>query len=188
MLVHARALLTSGPQGACDYVEPTCATPPAVLAGAARTLDFARPVAVLLLAVLHFLPGADDPAGIVAALARPLAPGSFVVISHLTADFAPGPVAAGVEAYNSLVPRRADARSHTQVSALFGGLPLSTWRSPPPNGGPQPCPSPQTVDLSQARPQTSRSQSTVETRLTPITRQLTSPVHTAERPRTWRRI
>jgi S-adenosyl methyltransferase len=98
--------------------------------------------------VLHFLPGADDPAGLVGALARPLAPGSFVVISHLTADLAPGPVAAGIEAYNTLIPAPLTPRSHTQVSALFGRLPLvppgvvpiTEWR--PPTG-----PSPQTADL-----------------------------------------
>jgi hypothetical protein len=79
---------------------------------------------VLLLAVLHFIPDSDDPAGIVAALARQLAPGSYMVISHLTGDFAPGPVAAGVVAYNALVPTTLIPRSHVQVSALFGGLPL----------------------------------------------------------------
>jgi hypothetical protein len=120
----------------------------AVLAGAAQTLDLTRPVAVLLLAVLHFLPGTDDPARVVAALAQPLAPGSFVVISHLTSDFAPGQVTAGVEAYNALAPGPLVARNHTQVSALFGGLPLvapgvvpvTEWR-------PATAPSPQTADL-----------------------------------------
>jgi SAM-dependent methyltransferase len=124
VLVYARALLTSGPQGSCDYIETDLRNTTAVLAGAARTLDLTRPVAVLLLAVLHFLADTDDPAAVVAALARRLAPGSFVVISHLTADFAPGPVAAGVEAYNTLVPTTLVPRSHAQVSALFGGLPL----------------------------------------------------------------
>jgi hypothetical protein len=124
VLVHARALLTSAPQGSCDYVEADLRDTTAVLAGAVQTLDFARPVAVLLLAVLHFLADTDDPAGVVATLARQLPPGSFVAISHLTADFAPGPVAAGVETYNTLVPAPLTPRSHTQVSALFGGLPL----------------------------------------------------------------
>jgi S-adenosyl methyltransferase len=139
VLVHARALLTSGPQGSCDYVEADLRDTPSVLAGAAQTLDFTRPVAVLLLAVLHFAADADDPAGVVAALARRLAPGSFVVISHLTADFAPSPVAAGVEAYTALVPGSLVERSHAQVSALFGGLPLvppgvvpiTEWRPAP---------------------------------------------------------
>ena len=124
VLVHARALLTSNPQGSCGYVEADLRDTSAVLAGAAQTLDLSRPVAVLLLAVLHFLADSDDPAGVVAALTRRLAPGSFVVISHLTADFAPGPVGAAVEAYRALVPSPLAARSHAQVSALFGGLPL----------------------------------------------------------------
>jgi hypothetical protein len=148
VLVHARALLTSGSQGSCGHVEADLRNTSAVFAGAAQTLDLTRPVAVLLLAVLHFLPGTDDPARVVAALAQPLAPGSFVVISHLTSDFAPGQVTAGVEAYNALAPGPLVARNHTQVSALFGGLPLvapgvvpvTEWR-------PATAPSPQTADL-----------------------------------------
>ena len=83
-----------------------------------------RPAAVLLLAVLHFITDTDGPAAIVATLAQQLAPGSFVVISHLTGDFAPGPVLAGVEAYNTLVPTTLVPRTHSQVSALFAGLPM----------------------------------------------------------------
>jgi S-adenosyl methyltransferase len=112
---------------------------PTVLTGAAGTLDLTRPAAVLLLAVLHFITDADDPAAIVAALARQLAPGSYVVISHLTSDFAPDPVLAGVKAYNTLVPATLVPRTHSQVSALFAGLPivppgvvpLTEWRSVP---------------------------------------------------------
>jgi hypothetical protein len=124
VLVHARALLTSTRQGSCDYLEADLRDPHAILAGAARTLDLSRPTAVLLLAVLHFIADSNDPAGIVAALVSKLAPGSFVVISHLTRDFAPEQVAAGVATYNSLIPTALTPRSHTQVSGLFGGLPL----------------------------------------------------------------
>jgi SAM-dependent methyltransferase len=120
VLVHARALLTSTRQGSCDYLETDLRDPPTILAGAAETLDLTRPAAVLLLAVLHFITDTDGPAAIVAALAQQLAPGSFVVISHLTGDFAPGPVLAGVEAYNTLVPTTLVPRTHSQVSALFG--------------------------------------------------------------------
>jgi S-adenosyl methyltransferase len=136
VLAHARALLASRPEGRCGYVHADLRDPDLILKEAARTLDFARPAAVILAAVLHFLPDADDPAGIVAALAAALAPGSFVVISHLTGDFAPGQVTAGVDAYNALVPAGVTARSHAQVTALFGGLrlvapgvvPVSEWR------------------------------------------------------------
>ena len=148
VLVHARALLSGTPQGSCDYVDADLRDTPAVLAGAGQTLDFTQPAALLLLAVMHFLPDADDPASVVAALAGPLAPGSFVAISHLTADFAPGPVSAGVSAYNAAVPTAVIPRSHTRVSALFGGLPLvppgvvplAEWRPPIVGpGGRAPC-------------------------------------------------
>jgi hypothetical protein len=89
VLSHARALLISSPQGACDYVQADLRDPGAIMAQASRALDFTQPVAVLLLAIAHFLPDSDDPAGIVAALAGAMAPGSYVAISHLTADFAP---------------------------------------------------------------------------------------------------
>ena len=139
VLAHARALLTSRPGGTCDYLDADLHDPAAILAGAARTLDLGRPAAVLLLAVLHFLPDADDPAGILAALAAGLAPGSFVAVSHVTSDLAPGAVASGVAAYNEVVPGGITARSHAQVTALLGGLslvppgvvPVSEWRPGP---------------------------------------------------------
>jgi hypothetical protein len=136
VLAHARALLTSMPQGACDYVDADLRDPEAIVREAARTLDFSQPAAVILVAVAHFLTDADDPAGIVAALAAPLAPGSFVAVSHLTSDFAPEEVTAGVAAYNALVPAGITARGHAEVTGLFGGLalvapgvvPVSEWR------------------------------------------------------------
>ena len=139
VLTHARALLGSAPAGACDYLDADLHDPAALLAGAARTLDFTRPAAILLLAVLHFLPDTDDPAGILATLAAGLAPGSFVAISHLTSDFASAAVTSGVAAYNEAVPGGITARSHAQVSALLGGLslvppgvvPISEWRPDP---------------------------------------------------------
>src|SRR5262249_32606181 len=119
VLVHARALLTSTRQGSCDYIEADLRNISAVLAGAAQTLDLTRPTAVLLLAVLHFIADTDNPAAIIAALAKKLTTGSYLVISHLTADFAPGSVTAGVTAYNALVPTALVPRSHAQVSALL---------------------------------------------------------------------
>jgi SAM-dependent methyltransferase len=124
VMAHARALLTSTAEGVCDYVEADLRDTGTVLAQAARTLDLTQPVAVLLLAVLHLVPDRDDPAKIVKTLASALAPGSYVAISHLTADFAPREVAAAVEAYNALAPVPVTARTHPQVTALLGGHPL----------------------------------------------------------------
>jgi hypothetical protein len=136
VITHARALLTSTPQGACGYAEADLRAPEAIVAQAARTLDFTQPVAILLLAVTHFLADRDRPAEIVASLASALAPGSYVAISHLTADLAPEQVAAAVTAYNTQAPVPVTARTHAQVTGLFGGLPLlapgvvpvSEWR------------------------------------------------------------
>jgi S-adenosyl methyltransferase len=136
VLAHARALLTSTRQGGCDYLDGDLRDPDAILKTAAQTLDLTQPTAVILAAVLHFLADEDDPAGVVATLAAALAPGSFVAISHLTADFAPQAVSSGVAAYNALVPAQVTARSHAQVTSLLGRLslvapgvvPVSEWR------------------------------------------------------------
>jgi O-methyltransferase involved in polyketide biosynthesis len=124
VLTHARALLTSTPPGSCDYIDADLRDTDIILAHAAGTLDLAQPVAVLLLAVLHFIPDGDDPTAIVARLASALAPGSFIALSHLTADFAPEQVTAAATAYNTQASVAVTPRTHAQVSGLFGGLPL----------------------------------------------------------------
>jgi SAM-dependent methyltransferase len=136
VLAHARALLTSSREGVCEVVDGDLRDPETIVKDAAQTLDFTRPVAVLLVAVAHFLDDADDPARVVATLASFLAPGSCVAISHLTSDFAPEQVGAGVAAYNALVPAGITARTHREITGLFGGLslvppgvvPVSEWR------------------------------------------------------------
>jgi hypothetical protein len=124
VLVYARALLTSSREGACGYVDADIRDTGTILEQAAQTLDFSKPVAVLLLAILHLIPDADPPAAIVARLAKELAPASYVAISHMTADFAPDEVSAAADAYNTLAPIPVTARTHTEVTAMFGSLPL----------------------------------------------------------------
>jgi hypothetical protein len=124
VLSHARALFTSSREGICEHIDADLRDPDTIMREAARTLDSTQPTGLILAAVLHFIPDADDPAGLVAALTGRLAPGSFVAISHLTSDLAPEQVTAGVAAYNALVPAGITARRHAQVTALFCGLPL----------------------------------------------------------------
>jgi SAM-dependent methyltransferase len=139
VLSHARALLVkTSPQGTCAYVEADLHDPKTILAQAAQTLDFTQPTAILLLAVLHFIADTAAPDEIVAALASALAPGSYLAISHLTADFAPEQVTAAAAAYNEQASAPVTPRTHAQVSGLFGGLPLvapgvvpvTGWRPP----------------------------------------------------------
>jgi len=90
--------------------------------GLMALLDFAEPVAVLVVALFHFVPDADDPADLLARLTAPLAPGSHLVISHATDD-APRDFTKGMEVY-----RRGGIdvalRSHAEIAALFGDFAL----------------------------------------------------------------
>jgi hypothetical protein len=123
VLAQAQSRLTAAPgRGSCDYIDADVRDPAALLAKASASLDLSKPVAVLLLAILHFLSDKDDPAWIVAELAAGLAPGSLLAISHVTADYASGPVTEGTAAYNARVPISLYPRTRGEVTALFGGL------------------------------------------------------------------
>jgi len=88
VLTHARALLTSGPGGATNYLDADLSDPDTILREAAQTLDFDEPIALVLAAILHFVE--DDVAyDVVARLADSLTSGSYLVLSHLTLDLNP---------------------------------------------------------------------------------------------------
>jgi hypothetical protein len=82
VLVHARALLTSKTGAPCEHIDGDLRDPDTIIREATQTLDFTQPTAVLLIAVLHFLTDADDPAGVVEILADALPSGSFGAVSH----------------------------------------------------------------------------------------------------------
>ncbi|NJA60201.1 SAM-dependent methyltransferase [Streptomyces sp. NEAU-H3] len=94
VLAHAEALLRSTPEGAVDYVQADVRDSEAIVERASKSLDFSKPVALSLIALLHFVGdrNADGGAGaheIVSGLVDRLAPGSYLVLSHVTADFQP---------------------------------------------------------------------------------------------------
>jgi O-methyltransferase involved in polyketide biosynthesis len=136
VILHARARLRGSPHGATGYIQADLRRPETILAKAAETLDFSRPVAVLLLAVLHLVTDAQDPAGIIAAIMDAAAPGSYLAIGHLTDDLHPemGAFAARMAELNPDLP--GTLRSRQQVRDLFAGLDLvapgvvqiSRWR------------------------------------------------------------
>ena len=125
VLAHGRALLTAQPGAEpCTFLNGDVRDPAAILEQASAVLDYRRPVAVLLLAVLHFLADTDDPAGIIKQLAAALAPGSLIAISHLTADYAPQAIADSAAAYNARVPVQVHPRTRDQLTAICGALPV----------------------------------------------------------------
>ena len=86
VLAHARALLTSTPQGATDYLHADVRDPELILEHAARTLDFAQPVALMLLGILNFVPDDVEAHAVVDRLLSALPAGSYLVLSHPTAE------------------------------------------------------------------------------------------------------
>jgi len=126
VLAHGRALLTGAPGAQpCAWLHGDVRDPDTILERAADVLDFTNPVAVLMLALLHFVSDQEDPAGIVARFAAALAPGSLIAISHLTGDFAPQAITASARAYNARVPVQVHPRSRDQITGLCAGLPIA---------------------------------------------------------------
>ncbi|HEY0002061.1 MAG TPA: SAM-dependent methyltransferase [Actinoplanes sp.] len=81
VLVHARALLTSDPRGATDYVDADVRDPAKILQAARDTLDFSQPIAVMMVGILGHIPDSDDPAGVVRTFVDALPPGSYLAIN-----------------------------------------------------------------------------------------------------------
>jgi S-adenosyl methyltransferase len=124
VLTHARALLNSVPEGATDYLEADLRAPKKILAEAARTLDFSRPVAIMLIAVLHLILDRDDPYDLVSQLVNAVVPGSYVVISHAASDIDTGAMISMANRLNELMAQQSVPRTHREVAAFFAGLDL----------------------------------------------------------------
>ena len=89
VLAHARALLTSDSAGATTYLDADLREPDAIIAQARQVLDFEQPIALLLIAIMHFVGDDEDPYGLARTLISSLPSGSYVVLTHLTAEIAP---------------------------------------------------------------------------------------------------
>ncbi|HTX86177.1 MAG TPA: SAM-dependent methyltransferase [Streptosporangiaceae bacterium] len=120
VLAHARALLTSKPEGVTAYLDADLRDPEAILARAGQTLDLAQPVAIMLVAVLHHIPDSDDPYGIVARLREAVPSGSYLVLSHPASDVQTEKVAEVARRYNASVVTGQTRRSVTEVAGFFG--------------------------------------------------------------------
>jgi SAM-dependent methyltransferase len=146
VLAHARALLTSAPSGRTAYIQADIREPGKILDDPATkdTLDFSQPVALMLVALLHFLTDAENPRQIVQTLLGALAPGSYLVASHVTPEHDPVGVgglertyrAAGVPAQVRVVDEFAEFAFDGLEMAEPGVVLVSDWR--PDTGGPRP--------------------------------------------------
>jgi SAM-dependent methyltransferase len=143
VLAHARALLTSTPEGQTAYVDADLRNTEKVLAGAARTLDFGEPVALMLLMILQYIPDHEDPWGIVRGLLDTVPAGSYLVVSDTAADIDAEVVAESARRYNQrLGGVRQTRRTKAEFTEFFAGLdlvdpgvvPLAEWRATPKSG------------------------------------------------------
>jgi hypothetical protein len=124
VLSHARALLSSRPEGRTDYLDADLREPRKILDGAGRTLDFSRPVAVMLVAILHFVAPEEDPYGVVGELLDTVPPGSYLVVSHPASDIDSGVMISMASRLNKLMVQKGTARSRAEVARFFDGLDL----------------------------------------------------------------
>jgi hypothetical protein len=140
VLAHARALLAGNDAGLAVIAEDIRETGRILdHPYTKRLIDFSKPVAVLFVAVLHGIPDADDPAGIVADFVRPMSPGSYVILSHLTREGHPAEIVAAKEAVWAKSATPMAYRSRDEILRLFTGLDLvepglttvTRWREEP---------------------------------------------------------
>jgi hypothetical protein len=124
VLAHAKSLLTSTPEGACAYLDADLRDPDAILTAAADTLDFSQPVAVMLIAVMHFIGDDAEATTIMNRLTGACVPGSFVTISHAASDIDAEQMAEMIRRLNQSSAEKTTLRDRAGVARLFNGLEL----------------------------------------------------------------
>jgi hypothetical protein len=143
VLAHARALLTSHEAGATEYIDADLRDTDKILGGAARLLDFTKPVAVTMLMILHVIPDSDDPYALVAKVMDAVPPGSYLAVSHLGSDLLDREAKQGFEdIVNRSAQQQYIGRSREQMARFFEGTDLvepglvrvEEWRPDPDPG------------------------------------------------------
>ncbi len=139
VLTHARALLTSSPEGATSYIEADARDVGTILRGAAATLDLTRPVAITMLGILPFIGDDDEAKEIVRRLLAAVPAGSYLAITHSTSEVSGERVVEAVRQWNQVAPTPYHLRTPAQIAAFFEGLeliepgvvPCPRWRPDP---------------------------------------------------------
>lgn len=123
VLTHARALMSSTPEGVTDYIEADIRDPQRILEHAHTFLDFSAPVSLSVVALLHFIPDEDKPYELVRELLDPLVPGSVLILSQGALDLDDGRMAALAEHYRQAVTPT-QFRTREETARFFDGLDL----------------------------------------------------------------
>ena len=139
VLAHARALLTSSPEGATDYIEADARDVEEILKCAEATLDFTRPVAITMLGILPFIGDDHEAKAIVTRLLATVPAGSYLAVTHSTSEVSGERVIEAVRQWNQVAPTPYRLRNPEQIAAFFEGMeliepgvvPCPRWRPEP---------------------------------------------------------
>ena len=124
VLAHARALLNSSETGATQYIDADLRDTDTIVRQAGELLDFTRPVAVTLLAILHAIPDSDDPHMLVARLLDSLPSGSYLAISHAGSDLMGDALDSLEDIVTQMVEIQPGFRTREGVGRFFAGMDL----------------------------------------------------------------
>ncbi|MEV6630401.1 SAM-dependent methyltransferase [Actinoplanes sp. NPDC051470] len=139
VLAHARALLTSSDEGATEYLHADLRDPDTILRAAGSTLDFARPVAVMLLGIMHFVNDDEQLQQIVDRLVEAIPSGSYIAVANTTTAVNGDTTAEAVRVWNIDAQPKLKLRSPEQIAGFFrdlevvepGWVSCSRWRAQP---------------------------------------------------------
>ncbi|MFF9073077.1 SAM-dependent methyltransferase [Streptomyces sp. NPDC014735] len=139
VLAHARALLTSSPEGATEYVDADAHDPEKILRAVEPTLDLTKPVAVMLLGILNFVMDTDEARRIVRTLMDAMPSGSYLVLTHPTTELGGEGNEAAMRFWNENATPPITARSRAEFASFLTGLDLvepgivscARWRAEP---------------------------------------------------------
>ena len=123
-VAHSRLILDDNPDA--TVIQADLREPAKILVDPETQLliDFTKPVGLLLMAVLHFIPGEDDVARIMTTLREALVPGSYLVICHSCRESRPEMADSATSVYNSRVAAQWVMRSRDEIRGLFEGFSL----------------------------------------------------------------
>jgi O-methyltransferase involved in polyketide biosynthesis len=139
VLVHARALLTTSPQGVTDYIDADARDTDKLVQAASKTLDFSQPVALMMLGILNHIVDDDEANGIVNRLVDAVPSGSYLVIGHPTKEVHGEAMAEAMRLWNERGGTPIVDRSRQELARFFDRLELlepgvvscSRWRPEP---------------------------------------------------------
>jgi hypothetical protein len=124
VLAHARALLTSTPKGATDYIHADMHDPGTIIAGATQTLDFGQPIAITMLGVLWHVMDNDEAYAIVNRLMQAMPSGSYLALNHPTLEVTGEKMATAIRYWNEYGTPPGTHRTPAELTRFFDGLDL----------------------------------------------------------------